>query len=149
MNRERILNFARAHKIVAALVGAALIFLLYQFAGGVVSGVRGALTSREVSKTEAAAQAAEREAATAISEADAAAVDRKVEDGIRERTIKPEIERTLRVVTHARSRTEEAQKNYEQAQNISVVGTDDAALYASNCAEYARLYPGRRRAGCR
>lgn len=148
MNTAR--NFVGAHKPAAALVALALAFVLYQFGGGVISGVRGAISNAHVAQTEAQAREAQGQAVIAIVEADAAAVGRKVEDGVRERTIKPEIERTSLVVKHTRARTREAQTNYESAQNPSrVVATDDALLYARNCADYARLYPGRKRAGCR
>ena len=146
---KAVADFIKAHKLVAALVGAALLFLLWQFGGELVSGIRGARTASQVRETQSQAQTAQGEAQQAIKEGAEAGLDRRVEDRIREQTIQPERERTEQQVTRSRSRTIEAQKNYEASQQPTLrPHLDDRALCERNRADYEQLHPGRVYPGC-
>ncbi|HEV2862863.1 MAG TPA: hypothetical protein VGX48_17740 [Pyrinomonadaceae bacterium] len=135
--------------LVAVTLGA-LASVAWQFAGGVVSGARSAITSNQVQATEAQSHEAQVQAGAAIASANETAVERKVNDQVRERTIKPAVEQTAREAAAAKERVKGARSNYEKATNTNALrrGDDLGALHRRNCADLALLYPGERFARC-
>lgn len=145
MNGTGILKLVKAHKLATALVAAALLFVIYQAGGGIVSGVRSRISSAQVTQTQAEAHAAQAQAAQSLTEANASSVNRQVEDGYRERTINPELKRTAQVVESTRARAREAQITYENAQKpFHRPELDERALHQRNCADLARLFEAER-----
>jgi hypothetical protein len=143
-------NLVAAHKLFSLAILGVAVLLAYQFGSGVVSGVREHFADKQITKIEAQGAQAVSEAAGALHQADAASVDRQVEDRVRAATIEPERERAAQQIKVIRERSRLAQVNYELSKDPArVVATDDAALFARNCADYARLYPGRSRRSCR
>ena len=145
-------HFIATHPVAAAIcatVALCVVVGLWQVGGGVVSGIRSAVTSAQVTATEGQAHAAEAQAAQTTTDANNTAVERRVNDEIRAQTIAPEIVRTARVAAQANERVTRARASYEAAQTNSLRGdVDDHVLHVRNCADLRSLYPDERFARC-
>lgn len=149
--RQGLAHFITTPPAFALLVVAcvAVGFLAVRFGDGLVSGFRSALTTRQVQATEGQAAKASADAGAQLGQANDTAVERKVNDRVREQTITPELEHTARASDHARERTTRARANYETAQTNSFHGGGtDSDLHKRNCADLAELYPGARFVRC-
>jgi hypothetical protein len=138
-----------AHKFFSIAVLGVAVLLAYQFAGGIIAGIYDAHTDRRIAHTETQAAHEVSEAAGALHDADAASVDRQVEDRVRAATIEPERARAARQITAIRERSRIAEMNYEAAQkNFRRPDLSEPALHALNCGALANLYPAERFARC-
>lgn len=143
-----VVEFIKRRPLVALLIAVAALVLVWYVGSSLRDGIAGASVDRQVTRTEAQADAAEATAADAISEAGEANVERRVEDAVREQTIKPQIERAARRSEDASARRRAAERTNEAHQNFRPVDLDDRLLRERNCAELAELYPGQQFPGC-
>lgn len=138
------LGFAQRNPLVTLGLAAALVIGSIVAGAAVITGIRYNLEDRKIEKMEKKTEEATTGMKGEISDADKAAQERAIEDAIRERTIKPEIQRTTRNLEEARSRTRAARNDYEKARKTNDLGNDSdpRALHERNCAELRELYPG-------
>jgi len=142
---ERAVDELQKHPVRYLVILAILLFVGLIIIGGTITAVRYRLQDRKVEKLEKKSEEAIEQKDAAKSEADKAAGERVIEDAIRERTIKPEIERTSRNLEDARSRTKEAQTDYDKARSPKDSqgnDPDSRALHERNCSDLRELYPG-------
>lgn len=122
---------------------AVILILALVLVAGAITAVRYQFQDRKVEKLEQKTDEAVTQKDQAKTAADTAAQERAIEDAIRERTIKPEIERTARNLEDARSRTKGARNDYDQAKkNTPRDDPDSHALHERNCSDLHELYPG-------
>lgn len=146
---QAVTRFVKARPAVALVIGIGLLFLLWQFGGGIVARMRLAVTVSSTRSTETQARTEEKAAQGEKGTASEEKIERRVEDGVRERVIQPEIERTRRAAAESRQRTEKAVRNYEATQTgVSRESLDDGALRERNCADLRALYPEQRFKRC-
>lgn len=147
--RRGITHAFTQHPFVATAVALSILWIGYQFGGGVVSAFRSARTSAQVTATQAAAQVEQGKANDALTNANATSVERQINDAIREQTIKPEVERTARAARETNERVTRARASYEAAQTNNHRGDlDDRVLHERNCTDLAKLYPDERFERC-
>lgn len=140
---ERLLQAVGRNPLPYLGVFAGLVILALVLGAGAITAVRHRLQDRKVEKLEQKSDAATEEKQTAQTAADEAAQERAIEDAIRERTIKPEIQRTTRNLEEARARTKGARNDYDQAKkNTLRDDADSRALHERNCSDLRELYPG-------
>lgn len=138
------------HPFYSLIIGVVLCAALWYGGGALLNGASELHTSGEVHKTEAQATQAEAQAGASKQAADQTAIDRQVEDQLRERTITPEVRRSERQAAETRARVRDAEANYEKVtkdRSRSPLGPD--ALHERNCSDLRDLYPGEEFAGCR
>jgi hypothetical protein len=127
---------------IAAVLGLVLLVGGIYFGGAILTGIREAFEDRKVDQLQKKADGAVEQSNAERTAADADAGERKTEDAVRERTIKPEIQRTSRKVDEARARTRRAQTDYENVQKPNLDHDPDTrALHQRNCSDLRDLYP--------
>lgn len=140
---ERAYEAAAKHPVRYLVIISVLLIAGLVLAVGTITAVRYKLQDRKVDQLERKTEDALKQEDAAKAEADKAAQERAIEDAIRERTIKPEIQRTARNLEEARSRTRGAKADYEQSKkNNPGNNPDSRAQHERNCAELRELYPG-------
>lgn len=131
------------------VVGLALIVYVYLIVSGAFSCIESKLTKSQISRIEKQANTALQEAADQSRIADNSRTDRATEDQIRERTITPELTHRRQSAENTRSRLNNAQTDYENAQNPHPSDPADGnALYKRNCSDLNSLYPNKRFTDC-
>jgi flagellar biosynthesis GTPase FlhF len=149
MKIQTVVDQVRAHKLATAIVGALVIVGALYFGSSLITGIREAFQDAQVNRLNKQSEQKEAEAQKSLDAADKEAVDRAVEDKLRELNIEPQRRQAKENSEQARQRATKAETDYENARkNINRNSIDERLLHERNCADLHELYPGERVAGC-
>lgn len=133
--KDRIIALIQKHPLGSLFASAMLAILLLYVITSSLATLRHWREDKAVDQLEQKSTAAQNAAAKEN-------INARAEDLNRERTIRPELERTRAAVGDARQRARKAETDYENARKNPVDSNIDVrALHDRNCADLRELYP--------